>query len=211
MGEQHEGQEQPVDDAATTEADGRWRNVPRPTTEELLAPSAQVMDAPSIPALVKVVGILVIVVLLVLSVLLGLSLGNAGGGPSPSPSVEPLWPLEAPTVVKDFVRGEVVDKPGATPDDRGTVTAHYADGKRKIVLLLSRPETNLDEYLMDAGMEGAQEMEGSPGTRCGTQEDTSLPVCARIVDETAISIAGLSEQDFPTLTQLVDDFYQELQ
>ena len=214
MSEPREDQEVPMDaDASMPEAEGPWRNVPRPTTEELLTPSTQVVDPPSIPRGVKIVGLLIVFVLLLLSVWLGLSLSTSGSGvPAPTPSVdETLWDLEPPTTVGDFVKGDVTDTPGAADGERDIVRANYTDGTDKLILLLSRPEDDLSIYLKDAGVPDAEPMEGSDGIRCGISRDNAVPVCARIVDNTAIAVAGLSDQDFTDLTSLVDSFYEELQ
>lgn len=211
MSEPPEGQDAPRDARdPTTGSEGQWRNVPRPTTEELLTPSAQVVDPPRIPGAVKVIGIIIVLVLLLLSIWLGLSLGQAENvSPSPTPSVEKVTcDLEAPTQVGSLVRGDVKT---TSPDERDTVTTTYSDGTDKVVLLLSCPETDLTTYLDDAAIINAAPVEDSNGISCGvTESDKDIKVCARIVDDTAISVAGLTEQDRPTLTSLVDAFYEEM-
>ncbi len=214
MGEPQEDHEAPMDASASmTDDEGQWRNVPRPTTEELLTPSAQVVDPPSIPRGVKIVGLLIVLVLLLLSLWLGLSLGRAGSNePASTPSIdETLWDLEAPTQMGPLVRGEVNTTPRASNGDRDILTTTYTDGTDKVILVLSRPEDDLTTYLEDAGVPEPESVVGSDGIRCGTSSDNEIPVCARVVDDTAIAVAGLSEQDFPTLASLVDAFYEELQ
>ena len=213
MSEPPEDLETPVDAEATmVDAEGQWRNVPRPTTEELLTPSAQVVDTPSIPRAVKIIGIIIILVLLLLSVWLGLSLGkSASNTPEPTPTVEePLWELEPPIQVGQLVRGDVKTTPKASEGDRDIVTTPYTDGVDKVILLLSRPEEDLGGYLEDAGVPISEPVEDSDGVKCGYSED-NIPVCARVVDDTAVGVAGLTEQDFDTLTSLVDSFYEEMQ
>lgn len=199
-------------EASVPEGGGSWRNVPRPTTEELLAPSSQMVNPPSIPRWVKIVGLLIVVALLLLSVWLGLSLGRAGSGvPEPTPTLdEALWTLDPPTTVEDFVRGEVTTTPGEDDGERDIVRANYTDGTETLILLLSRPEDDLGIYLSDAGVPDTEAVEGSDGIRCGISRDNEVPVCARIVDDTAIAVAGLSEQDFADLSPLLDAFYEEM-
>lgn len=197
------------------EAEASWHNVPRPTTEELVTPSAaQVADPPGIPKVVKIVGLLIVILLLLLSVWLGLSLGRSGaGGPAttPSPSVDDtLWALEPPITVGNFVSGDVTITPG-TNGDRDIARANYTDGTDKLILLLSRPEDDLATYLENANVTDVQPGQISDGISCGISDDNKLPFCARVVDDTAIAVAGLSEQDFAELTDLVDSFYGELQ
>lgn len=211
MSEPRENHGAPLDaEDSTPEAEGSWRNVPRPSTEELLTPSTQVVDAPSIPLLVKIVGILLVIVLLGLSVWLGLSLGTSGeSDPAPTPSVdESLWEMEAPTQLGSLVRGEVTSR---TQGDRDLETATYSDGTDKVVLSLSRPESDLTSYLKGANVSKAEPVEGTKGISCGVSKDTDFRFCARIVDDTGIGVLGVSEQDIPTLTALVDDFYEEMQ
>ncbi len=214
MSEPRGDHEAPMDaDESMPEAGGPWHNVPRPTTEELLAPSAQVADPPSIPLVVKIVGILIVLVLLLLSVWLGLSLGRSGSvEPSPTASVdESLWALEPPVQVGSLVRGDVTTKPAESTGGREIITSTYTDGTDKVILLLSRPEDDLTSYLTYAGVSNAAPVEGSRGISCGISDDNKLPFCARVVDDTAIAVASLSEQDIPTLISLLGAFYEELQ
>ncbi len=217
MSEPREDQEGPTGtDASPLETEGPWRNVPRPTTEELVTPSTQVVDPPAIPRGVKVIGVVIVVVLLVLSVWLGLSLGRSGPpAPPPSPTVEePLWELEPPTTVGDFVRGDVTSTPQGNTSDRDIVRADYTDGTDSLILLLSRPEDDFATYFEGAGVSEVEPVEDADNTRCGISTistDSDIPFCARIVDETAIAVAGLSEQSPAELTSLVDSFYEQLQ
>lgn len=198
-------------EASVEDAEGQWRNVPRPTTEELLTPSTQVVDTPSIPRAVKIIGIIIVIALLLLSVWLGLSLGRSGPSPDPTPTVdESLWDLDPPVQVGPLVRGDVNATPKALEGDRDILTAPYTDGTDKAILLLSRPEDDLTSYLENAGVPDAEPMADSDGISCGIA-DNQIPVCARVVDDTAIGVAGLTEQDFSTLSSLVDSFYEELQ
>ncbi len=213
MSDPGEDQERPTDvEASGAEADGPWRNVPRPTTEELVSPSTQTVDTPSIPRGVKIVGLLIVIVLLLLSVWLGLSLGRSGAeAPTPTPSVDKaLWDLEAPTQVGSLVRGDVNTTPGTTTGDRDILTATYTDGTDTVVLLLSRPENDLNTYLEDVNVTDPEPVQGADDISCGNSADNAVPFCARIVDDTAIAVAGLSEQDYAALTSLVDSFYEEL-
>lgn len=214
MSDPEEDQEPPVDsDAALDDVNGLWHNVPRPTTEELLVPSSQIADPPRIPRAVKVVGLLIVALLLLLSVWLGFSLGSpATPAPAPSPTVEELpCVLEAPPTVGKFVRGEVKETPRETEEDRDLLSATYTDGTDKFVLLLSCPETDLSSYLENAGVEKAEAIEDSNGISCGTSMDVAAPVrvCARIDDEKATAVAGLSEQSTRSLIALLDDLREE--
>lgn len=212
MSEPGEIQDGPADtEPEELESPGPWRNVPQPTTDELMSPGAQVADTPKIPMAVKVGGLALVAVLLLVAAWLGLALGGAGGsGPQsdPKPSIdETLWQLEPPKTLGGFVVGDVTSTPLSTSSDRAIVTATYTDGSDKLVLLLSRPEDKVATYLDDVGVEDTESVDKAS---CGTSADNAVPLCARVVDDTAIAVAGLSEQEFPELASLVDAFYDEL-
>lgn len=215
MSDPREDQEPDVDLDALTDVDGLWRNVPRPTTEELLTPSSQFADPPRIPRAVKVVGLLIVVVLLLLSILLGFSLGRpAAPGPAPTPTAEEApCVLEAPSTVGKYVRGDVKETPRETDGERDLLSATYTDGTDTFVLLLSCPETDMSSYLRNAGVENAKPVEDSDGVSCGSSIDTAAPlrVCARIENEKATAVAGLSEQSAPSLITLLDELREEPQ
>lgn len=216
MSDPREDQEPDVDpDAALTDVDGLWRNVPRPTTEELLTPSSHFADPPSIPRAVKVIGLLIVALLLLLSIWLGFSLGQpATPGPAPTATAEEApCVLEAPTTVGKYVRGDVKETPRESDGERDLLSATYTDGTETFVLLLSCPETEMSSYMRNAGVEKVEPVEGSDGISCGSSIDTAAPlrVCARIENEKATAVAGLSEQSTPSLVALLDELREESQ
>ncbi len=191
---------------------GPWRNVPQPTIEELTTPSVEVIDAPRMPLVVKIIGIALVVALLGLSAWLGLALGSSGKAtPSPTPSIDSsLWVMESPTTLGNYVRGDVTSTPAGPKADRDIVTAQYADGNDKIVLLLSRPEDDLATYLEELTVEPVETDESFGEASCGVSVVTELPFCVRVVDDTAIAVGGLNDQGFEQLAPLVDKFYAAL-
>lgn len=162
---------------------------------------------PPIPRWAKLAGAGGVVVLLTLAAWLGLSLG--GGLPEGGPSAEPTatWALEPPQVVDDLVRGDVTPTTNPAFPDQTVVRADYTDGKARLVLILSRPQSDVDDFLDDAGVE---DLASTGDMRCGTSGDTGGAVCAQVVDETAIMLAGLSGQDADTLSLLLLRFTEEL-
>ena len=186
---------------------GPWRNVPKPSIEELITPSVPgTTDAPRMPVAVKVGGLVLVALLLLLAAWLGLTLGgSAQPAPSPTPTIEVKpWELDPPVTMGKLVQGGRTDTPAGTNGDRDIVRTDYSDGTDKVVLLLSRPETDLARYLGDAGVEKSKPVEGAS---CGVSVDNNVPVCARVVDDTAITVAGLTDQNFTELASLVDSFY----
>lgn len=210
MGEPDETNDGPVDaELEELGSAGPWHNVPQPSSEDLLTPSTQVVVPPRMPVAVKVGGLVLVGLLLLLAAWFGMSLGgSSNGGASATPTVDDsLWALEPPKTLGDLVQGETSASPAATAGDRDIVRADYSDGAAKVVLLLSRPEDDLARYLEDAGV---QNVEPVGDASCGISVDNSVPVCARIIDDTAIAVAGLTDQDFTQITSLVDSFYAAL-
>lgn len=164
-------------------------------------------DVPPIPRWVKLSGAIGIVVLLALAGWFGLSLG--GGLPTPQPSASPTatWALEPPQLVGNLVRGDVTPTTNPAFPDQTVVRADYTDGSAKVVLILSRPQPDVDRFLGDAGV---TDLATTGDIRCGTSGDTGGAVCARVVDETAIMLAGLTGQDRDSLSVLLLKFSEEL-
>lgn len=181
---------------------GQWS----PVDKSDRAPAQSV--APPIPRPVKVAGALVIVAILGLASWLGLTLGSSVPSETVTASAPaPEWPLDPPSVHGDWVRGDYSTQPPVEGQERVVVSAGYADAEQRIVLLLSRPEVDLQEYLNDANVHQTEVV--GPHT-CGRAQDTDTPVCVRIADETAIMVAGLDQQGFPQLSRLVDEFHTVL-
>lgn len=196
------------------EPSGSWRKVTKaPAAVDDTGPVADagLPDAPPpMPTWVKWTGIVAVAVLLLLALWLGLSLGGTTPAetesPSPSPTVE-AWPLEAPQVVGDLVRGDDSESEDPAIPGRIIISADYSDGTNKIALSLSRPEDDLRNYLANAGITAVSEVGTSS---CGTYTDIDATACVRIADETAITVVGLTEQNPQELAALVDEFYLTL-
>ncbi|RMB61494.1 hypothetical protein [Tessaracoccus antarcticus] len=213
MSDPREPHDEPVDPGPEELGSaGPWRNVPRPTPEELVTPTEPgTLEAPRMPTAVKVGGIALVAVLLLLAAWLGLTLGGSGEPePSPTPTVEETpWELAPPVTIGNLVQGETTTTPRGTQGDRDIVRSDYSDGTNKVVLLLSRPEDDLASYLKDTGIEKTEPV---GDTTCGFSVDNNnIPVCARLVDNTAITVAGLTDQKFPELATLVNSFYSAMQ
>lgn len=179
-----------------------WRPAEDAQPEETEAPRAEDPSAqrkPPMPTGVKiglaVVGALVIGIAAWIGVLL------SSGDPEEPP---PLWPMEAPQQLGDYIVGSVTQSPVPTDEGRSILRANYADGKSRITLLMSRPEDNLGEYMINAGIEDATG--AGEDDLCGTSVDTGLAVCGRMVDSTGILLVGLTQQDASTLAPILDEF-----
>lgn len=178
--------------------DGQWSRVDK---------SPPAATPPPIPVAVKIAGAAIIVLLLVGASWLGLTLGSS---PTPSPTPTEThreWALEPPTVHEDWVRGEMSITEPAEGTDRVVVTSTYSTGLERVVLVLSRPETDISQYLADAAITSVEQVAGS---RCGVSEDTDLPVCVQIRDATGILLAGTDGQSYRELDALLEEFYAVL-
>lgn len=201
--------------AGTPEPTGSWRKVakaPAAVTDPDPVQDAGVPDAPPpIPTWVKWTGLGGVAVLLLLALWLGMTLGAPGPSASPTPSATPeptpAWPLAAPQVVGEFVQGEESESMDPADENRRIVRSTYSDGTDRLVLLLSRPESDLRSYLSNAGVSQVSEVGESS---CGTSADTGSEVCVRIVDETAIMLVGLTDQTQDVLAGDLADFYEVL-
>ena len=185
-----------------------WRNVPRDeagdgeddehSTDETPATQPH-HQPPPIPRFVKVAGVIAAVVLLVVAGWIGLTLGK------PSPEASPTCELKLPVQVGDFVAGEAKESPA--PDGKSSIIrATYSDGNTKFVLLFQRPgpASNLDSYLGEVGISDISQVHDAS---CGIFVDSKNPVCARVLDSTAIMVMGLSNQDNESLAGLIDTVY----
>lgn len=170
---------------------------------------------PPIPRSVLIGGVVGAALLLVFGGWIGAMLAAPSPTePTTSPSVsigEGAWPLEPPEVMGDLVRGEISNE---DTGDRQVVRASYADGSRTILLLLSRPEADIEAYLADAGVEVVPDALGDDGgedpATCGVSLDNGVPVCAMIRDETAIMVVAVSGQTHAEIAAHLDDFYDAM-
>ena len=180
---------------------GQWRAVDKEDD-----PAAK----PPLPVWVKSTAIGVLVLFVVVAGWLVYNLASPPSPSLPSPSTSTTssgpWELRVPKQVGDYIAGDPID-PGATADDEEVLSANYSDGTNKLLLQLYRPETDVNAYAKSAGMIDAVEVGNST---CGTLEGSSLPMCVRVVDDTAIAVGGHSGQTPETLSALVDEFYARL-
>lgn len=161
---------------------------------------------PPMPLGVKIGGGILILLLLGGASWLGL---NLGGSPEPTPTPTPTetirdWPLDPPLVHEDWVRGETATTEPVDGMERTVVASTYSTGSERFALVLSRPELDMPEYLEDAAIGSIEEVGEST---CGLSQDTDVPVCIQIVDQTGILLAGTDGQSFGELDELLEEFY----
>ncbi|RRD04713.1 hypothetical protein EII34_09230 [Arachnia propionica] len=188
--------------ALTPSSPGRWHAVGRDDDDA----------KPPLPVWVKSTAIGVLVVIVVVA---GWLVFNLASPTPPSPSTSPSdsatssgpWELRLVKQVGEYVAGDPIVGDGSVTGDAELLSADYSDGTSKFRLQLYRPETDMTAYLKTAGVVEPVEVGNA---MCGTLEGNGLPMCVRVVDDTAIAVAGLSEQTPEALSALVDEFYARL-
>lgn len=185
-----------------------WNVVPKggsSTGGDPVAPAA-----PPMPRWVKIGGALLILALLGGASWIGLTLGTPEPSPTPSPSPTPTirdWPLKLPPVHEEWVAGPVETTEPLPGTERIVLSADYSNGTEQVALVVSRPEVDITQYLVDANV-GETERIGN--AMCGYYEDTGTPLCVRILDNTGIMVAGLDGQALAILSALLDGFSVEM-
>lgn len=120
------------------------------------------------------------------------------------------WSLTPPLAVGEYSRdANANDTPSANPTTRkSAIASTYArNGQNSVVLLMSRPETDVKKFMTDMGMNAVIQTEDG---YCGTSVDTNRDGCAIVRDNTAImlvDLVGLTRTDLMALTH---DFAEEL-
>lgn len=201
------GGEQPPDQASA-----EWKPVDA---------SAPAPHHPPLPRAVKIGGLAGLGVLLVAAILLGVALGGGFGDPehTPSASASPALNMELPVQVGDYVRGDITTSQGPAPDNKRIARADYSDGEHSVVVLLTFPETDLPDFLSAAGVETDQASQSAspspsasvvlpPDVLCGPSLDTGKQACGRIVDNTGLLVATVTEQDEQAVEKLLEEFQQ---
>ncbi|GAA4907766.1 hypothetical protein GCM10025789_29060 [Tessaracoccus lubricantis] len=160
------------------------------------------------PALAGGVG-----VLLLAGGLIGAVLGSGAGpddeGPAAPETSTPAFPLDAPLVVDDLVRGQVSESSGPSAGQR-IVQADYTDGEDTVVFILSWPEPDVAEFVLNAGIEAAAETEARSGRFCGISEDTGESACGEVIDEVGVLLVSVSEQSETAIGETLDRFKEEI-
>jgi hypothetical protein len=163
---------------------------------------------PPVPTTVTILAVLVAVALIAGAFLLGRQLGTP---PPPAPS-ESATALDLPGQLGGFQLA-ATEAPTLPPVvGKELVRANYTDGTDRVLLAFSRPETDVEEFLGNAGITNlTQQAEGSgdvSATMCGTSSDTGFPACGRIVDGTGRLLVGVTEVAAQELAGLLDQLPQ---
>lgn len=188
-------------------------------------------NKPPIPTAFTIVAVLLAVALIIGAFMYGRILG----APEPEPSETPIPPLAAPSTLGGLALSDQETPEPVAGVEKEIVRATYTDGTQRVALALSRPETDLEAFLTDAGIsnlqekpdapsapkpepgpspsEGEPEPEASPSpaaptmspVMCGSSSDTQLPACAQISDEEARLVLALSEVEEQQLLTMLNE------
>lgn len=115
------------------------------------------------------------------------------------------WPLALPIQVGAYSRDPATTTRPSTHNGITTLSATYAkDDKDAVVVLMSRPATDLDQFMSEAAMNAVTDQALTEGgnAKCGTSLDNNHTSCAVIQDSTAVLVVGLLDQPRSDLAEL---------
>lgn len=156
--------------------------------------TANTSAKPPIPTYVTIVAAVVALVLIVGAHQFGRWLGT----PQEPDETPALTAPEAPAQIGDYALGQT-QEPTSAPGTSTLVTrGNYTDGTDRLVLLLMRPQQDLERFLADGGVTDVQRVQssGEPSpddasavaqgalVLCGKSTDSGFAACGRLVDET---------------------------
>lgn len=148
------------------------------------------------------------VLVLVVVIVAGVAAYFINSAQPADPSVRPSskWALALPVQIGDYSRDPNAGGSPSADSGRTTVSATYAKGgKDAVVVLMSRPESNLKTFMKDAAMNAVTEQElsnGSGSAQCGTSSDNNYTGCVVLQDDTAVLVMGLLDQSRQELADL---------
>lgn len=154
-----------------------------------------------------VIGLLATVALIVVAGLVAYVVGVASPDPAPTPSHR-AWPLALPLQVDGYSRDPNTTTTPTTKQGVTTLSATYAkDNQDAVIVLMSRPATDLRTFMTQAAMNAVADQplsDGSGTARCGVSLDNNHISCAIIQDTTAVLVVGLLDQPRQQLADLAE-------
>lgn len=131
---------------------------------------------------------------------------NTAQPADPTARPSSTWELALPVQVGDYSRDPNAGSSPSADGGRTTVSATYAKGgKDAVVVLMTRPESDLKKFMKDAAMNAVTEQELSNGkgtAQCGTSSDNNYTGCVVLQDDTAVLVMGLLDQSRQELADL---------
>ena len=186
-------------------------------------------NKPPIPTAVTIVAVLLAVALIAGAFVYGRILGT----PEPEPSPTPTPPLTAPETLGGLALTEQETPEPVAGVEKELVRGTYTDGTTRVALALSRPETDVEAFLTDAGITNLQEKPDAPSApkpepspspseeapeespspttppksevMCGSSSDTNLPACAQISNEEARLVLALTDVEEQQLLTMLNE------
>lgn len=206
------------DRAAESAAPDDWRAV-----ESAVGPQ------PPLPPAVKWGGLGLLALVIVGAILIGIGLGGGfgQGEPSATTSPTPELAMDPPIQVGEYVRGRLSSTgPTASNGSNRQVGADYSDGTAGIFFLMVWPQSDLRQFMTDAGIDlaaapttpspASSPATGSPAATensgdevvCGVSQDTDGVACGKLVRGTGVMVAALDAQAEEEIRTLLDEFEQ---
>lgn len=170
-------------------------------------PDGETHRAPSHKALL-IGTIAAVIVLIIVGVSSYLANSSQSVAPSATPVPTSTWALELPVQIGDYTRDPNTTSAPTAQDGTTTTSATYAaKGKNAVVVLMSRPQTDLKKFMSDAGMSavGDQPLSDGSGTaQCGVDPDHNDTSCVVLQENTAVLALGLQNQSRQDLADLAE-------
>jgi hypothetical protein len=126
--------------------------------------------------------------------------------PSATPVATSTWALDLPVQIGNYTRDpNTTSAPTAQGGVTTTSATYAAKGKNAVVVLMSRPQTDLKKFMSDAGMTavGEQPLSDRSGSAlCGVDPDHNDTGCVVLQENTAVLALGLQDQSRQDLADL---------
>lgn len=142
--------------------------------------------------------------------------------PEPEPTPTPTPPLTVPEMLGDYPMSEsVLPSESPQPEQREVARATYTDGVDKLVLILARPETKLEQFMADAGVtdlqivsepqpsespspaEGESPLPADGTVLCGNSVDSGFSACGRLKGNVGQIVFAGTDIDAATVEELL--------
>ncbi len=178
---------------------GRRRGPSRAADEVHRGPSHKAMLIGTIVALV---------VIIVAGVAAYVINSTQPAAPASTPAPTSTWKLELPVQIGSYTRDPNAGASPSTQAGSTTTSATYAKGGQDaVVVLMSRPQTDMKAFMADAGMNAVteQDLSDRSGTAlCGIDPDHNDTGCVVLQENTAVLVLGLLDQSRQDMADLAE-------
>lgn len=200
----------PHSQSAAGEVDDQLTSIPRPPRRG--RPSRAADDPDSAPShKTMLIGTIIALVMVTIVGVVVYAINSVQpAGPSSTPTATSTWTMELPVQIGSYTRDPNATNAPSTEAGTTTTSATYATkGQDAVVVLMSRPQTDLRAFMDDAGMNSVSEQQlsdKSGSAQCGIDPDHNDTGCVVLQENTAVLVLALlnqSRQDLADLAQQV--------